>query len=141
MIALVDTNVVLDVMLGRQPHLADSAVVLCAVEKASCGGLLCATTLTTIHYIAERQIGSRASLAHLAGLMSIFSVAAVNQAVIASAIRRGMADFEDAVLHEAAIQAGADCIVTRNIADFKLAQLPVYTPSQFIASLARQASG
>jgi len=70
MTALVDTNVVLDVMLGREPHLADSAAVLSAVEKASCGGLLCATTVTTIHYIAERQIGSRASLAHLSGLMS-----------------------------------------------------------------------
>ena len=31
MIALVDTNVVLDVMLGREPHLSDSAAVLAAV--------------------------------------------------------------------------------------------------------------
>lgn len=47
-----------------------------------------------------------------------------------------MADFEDAVLHEAAIQAGADCIVTRNIDDFGLAMIPVYTPAQFLAALA-----
>ncbi len=138
MIALVDTNVVLDVMLGREPHLSDSAAVLAAVETAQCGGLLCATTVTTIHYIAERQIGSQASLTRIAELMSIFGVAAVNQAVLGSAIGRGMADFEDAVLHEAALQAGAHCIVTRNVDDFSLAEIPVYKPAQFIAALANE---
>jgi predicted nucleic acid-binding protein len=137
MTALVDTNVVLDVMLEREPHLADSAAVLSAVEKAACGGLLCATTVTTIHFLAERHIGARASRAHLLELLSIFGVAAVNQAVLSSAIQLAVADFEDAVLHEAAVQAGADCIVTRNIADFKRATLPVYTPAQFLAALAQ----
>jgi len=139
-IALVDTNVVLDVMLGREPHLSNSAAVLAAVETAQCGGLLCATTVTTIHYIAERQIGNQASLARIAELMSIFGVAAVNQAVLGAAIGRGMADFEDAVLHEAALQAGAHCIVTRNVDDFSLAEIPVYNPVQFIAALANETS-
>ena len=86
MIALVDTNVALDVMLGREPHLSASAAVLAAVETARCRGLLCATTVTTIHYIAERRIGGRATLERIAGLMSIFGVAAVNQAVLGSAM-------------------------------------------------------
>lgn len=71
--------------------------------------------------------------------MSLFGVAAVNQAVLVSAIERGMADFEDAVLHEAALQAGAHCIVTRNVDDFSRAEIPVYTPTQFMAALANQA--
>lgn len=136
MIALVDTNVVLDVMLGRKPHLMDSASVLAAVEASKCGGLLSATTVTTIHHIAERQIGRQATLGRISDLLSLFGVAPVNQAVLVSALGLGMADFEDAVLHEAAIQAGADCIVTRNINDFGLAMIPVYTPAQFLAALA-----
>ena len=55
MIALVDTNVVLDVMLWREPHLAASSAMLAAVETGRCRGLLCATPVTTIHHIAERQ--------------------------------------------------------------------------------------
>lgn len=136
MIALVDTNVVLDVMLGRKPHLMDSASVLAAVETSKCGGLLSATTVTTIHYIAERQIGRQATLGRISDLLSLFGVAPVNQAVLVSALGLGMADFEDAVLHEAAIQAGADCIVTRNINDFGSAKIPVYTPAQFLTALA-----
>jgi predicted nucleic acid-binding protein len=135
-IALVDTNVVLDVMLGREPHLVDSAAVLAAIETSRCGGLVCATTITTIFYIAERQIGSAATRGHLANLLTLFRVAPVNHVVLGSAIALGMQDFEDAVLHEAAVQAGADCIVTRNVDDFGLAGIPVYTPAQFLAALA-----
>jgi predicted nucleic acid-binding protein len=134
-IALVDTNVVLDVMLGRKPHLLNSAAVLAAVETSRCRGLLSATTVTTIHYIAESQIGSAATLERIASLLTIFGVAPVNQAVLGSALGTGMEDFEDAVLHEAAIQAGADCIVTRNIDDLGPARIPVYTPAQFLAAL------
>ena len=135
MIALVDTNVILDVMLGREPHLADSAAVLAAVETARCGGLLCATTVTTIYYLAERHIGGRASREKMSELLSIFGVAAVTQSVLCSSLVHGMSDFEDAVLHEAALQAGAHCIVTRNIDDFGLAKIPVYSPAQFRALL------
>lgn len=136
MIALVDTNVVLDVMLGREPHLIDSAAVLAAIETSKCAGLLSATTVTTIHYIAERHIGSEAALKQISQLFSLFGVAPVNQAVLGSALGLGMPDFEDAVLHEAAVQAGADCIVTRNVDDFAMAKIPVYTPAQFLAALA-----
>jgi predicted nucleic acid-binding protein len=134
-IALVDTNVVLDVLLGREPHLAASSAVFASVETGRCRGLLCATTITTIHYLAERQIGHRATLQRIAELMSIFSVAAVNQAVLASALVREMPDFEDAVIHDAAIQAGGQCIVTRNVDDFAAAEIPVFNPEQFIAAL------
>ncbi len=138
MIALVDTNVVLDVMLAREPHLAASSAVLAAVETGCCRGLLCATTITTIHYIAEREIGRRASLERIAALMTIFDVAAVNQAVLGSALGRDMPDFEDAVMHDAAVQAGAQCIVTRNVDDFAAAEVPVYNPLQFIVAIETQ---
>jgi len=134
-IALIDTNVVLDVMLAREPHLSASTAVLAAVERGQCLGLLCATTITTIHFIAERQIGAQASLKEINRLMSLFGIAAVNQGVLQSAIHRDMPDFEDAVLHEAAIQAGCHCIVTRNINDFTAAEIPIYTPGQFIMAL------
>ena len=68
-------------------------------------------------------------------LLSIFDVAGVNQGVLRSAITWRMPDFEDAVLHEAALQSGAQCIVTRNVDDFVSAVIPVYTPEQFMEAL------
>jgi predicted nucleic acid-binding protein len=133
--ALIDTNVILDVLLARAPHLTDSAAVVAAVETGRCRGLLCATTVTTIHYIARRQLGNDESLERLADLLSIFGVATVNEAVLRTAMKSGMPGFEDAVLHEAARQAGPNCIITRNIDDFIAAAIPVYLPAQFLTSL------
>ncbi len=136
MIALVDTNVVLDVLLKREAFVADSAVVLAAVETSRCSGLLCATTITTIHYIARRHLGTHGSSEKIVELMSIFGIAPVNQAVLKNSLSHRISDFEDAVLHESALQAGADCIVTRNVRDFRKAKILVYTPAQFIQSIA-----
>lgn len=135
MTALVDTNVVLDVMLNRKPFVSDSASVIAAVERSECRGLLCATTITTIHYLARRQIGTAGSLKVIKNLLSVFEIAAVNRTVVDAALERGMPDFEDSILHESALVSGANCIVTRNIDDFKAATIPIYTPTQFLQML------
>ena len=41
----------------------------------------------------------------------------------------------DTNVHDAAIQAGGQCIVTRNVDDFAAAEIPVFNPEQFIAAL------
>jgi hypothetical protein len=51
-------------------------------------------------------------------LLSLFEIAPVNRQVLKEAATSPFADFEDAVLHEAARVAGSDGIVTRNASDF-----------------------
>lgn len=135
MTALVDTNVVLDVILNRAPFAPDSAGVLAAVELSQCRGLLCATTFTTIHYILRKHLGGDLGLKRISELLTVFEVAAVNRPVVENALVLGFSDFEDAILHESAKSAGADCIVTRNTGDFKKSELLVYSPTQFLAAL------
>ena len=42
-------------------------------------------------------------------------------------------DFEDAVLAEAALLAGANAIITRNLRDFAHSPVRAHTPAQWIA--------
>ena len=42
-------------------------------------------------------------------------------------------DFEDAVLAQAAHQAGAQAIITRNLKDFARSPVRAYTPRQWVA--------
>ena len=132
---LVDTNVVLDLMLAREPFAASSAAIVAAVEAGQCEGYLCATTITTIHYLAVKALGRKKAEAHVSELLGIFRIAAVNEVVLSSALRRGGKDFEDDVLIEAALSVGADAIVTRNAADFRQARLAIYQPRDAIALL------
>ncbi len=73
--------------------------------------------------------------AYVGDLLTVFGVAPVTRVALEAAIASPIEDFEDAVLHEAAVRAGADCIVTRNTADFRLANLPVYTPAQAVQAM------
>ena len=131
--ALVDTNVVLDVLLDRRPHSADSAGVFRLVEEGRLQGLLCATTITTIDYLLLQSLSRVDARKHLVQLLRLFDVAPVNRAVIDGAIRSKIDDYEDAVLEQSAALAGADLIVTRNVRDFAQATIRVQDPKECLA--------
>ena len=132
---LFDTNIILDVLLDREPFADDSSFLLSKVELSEIIGFVCATTITTIHYLATKTLGANAASRHIDALLSLFVIAPVNRLVLESAARSKFNDFEDAVLHESALHAGAKYIVTRNSIDFKRSQLPVFEPREFINML------
>ena len=133
--ALIDTNVVVDVLMKREPFFNSSARVLDCVERGQVVGWLCATTVTTIFYLIRRELGREVAIERLGDLTSICSIAPVNASVIDSALDSKFTDFEDAVLNESASLVGAECIVTRNEGDFRYSELLVFSPSQFLAAL------
>jgi predicted nucleic acid-binding protein len=133
--ALFDTNVILDVLLAHPPHVAPATALLDRVAAKTLDGLLGATTLTTIHYLATKAIGSRATQGHVRTLLGLFEVAPVTRAVLTDALELELPDYEDAVLHEAARHARAEAIVTRDPKGFAKARLKVYAPDELLRFL------
>lgn len=133
---LFDTNVVLDVLLARAPHAEFASRLFSLVDNKVIGGMICATTVTTIHYLASRAVGAKKAETHLRALMALFEVAPVSREVLTGAMERGFDDYEDAVLHEAALLSGASAIATRNGKDFAKATLPVFEPVALLAAIA-----
>jgi len=129
---LFDTNVILDVMLDREPFADAASALLEQVENGVIAGYLSATTITTIHYLASKAIGEEKAQTEIEKLFSLFEVAPINRAVLEAALKSRMADFEDAVLSEAAKAVGVDGIVTRNIKDFKRAGISIYNPIELL---------
>ena len=132
---LFDTNAVLDVMLDRAPFAAASAEILSRAEAGELIGCICATTVTTIHYLASRAAGAERALGEVRKILSLFEIAPVNRAVLETALELGFADYEDAVLHEAARQIDAQAIVTRNPRHFKKASVSIYSPEELSQAL------
>lgn len=133
---LFDTNVILDVLLDREPHVVASADLLSRAETGQISGYLGATTVTTLYYLTAKVLGAAQASLHLRRLLALCEVAPVHRPVLEAALDAGFADFEDAVLHEAARQVAADAIVTRNPRHFLRAVLPVYTPDDLCRALA-----
>lgn len=132
---LLDTNVVLDVLLARAPHLESAAGLMDEIAAGGVDGMLGATTVTTIFYLANKAVGPGLARRHVGTLLKIFDVAPVSRAVLADALDLGFPDYEDGVLHEAARQAGADGIVTRDKKGFARARLRVYAPDELLQIL------
>lgn len=141
MIVLTDTDVVLDLLLDREPFSTQAAVLFGLIEQGKIQGLVAATTVTTIHYLAGRAKNKAMANQAIGWLLQLMDVAQVNRHILEAALESGFTDFEDSVVHEAGRAAGADCIVTRNLKDYKKAQIPVYSPTEFLKALEVQSRG
>ncbi|MGH9384513.1 MAG: PIN domain-containing protein [Vicinamibacterales bacterium] len=133
--ALLDVNVVLDVLLDRQPYAESASAIWEAVERGELEGLLSAHAVTTIHYLNKKIVGGRTAREATDALLSVFDVAPVDRSVLHSALSSESRDFEDAVMAAAARRAKCDVIVTRNTKDFKRSPVRVLTPSEAVAML------
>jgi predicted nucleic acid-binding protein len=130
---LIDVNVILDVLLAREPWAADSARLLDAVERKSVSGYVAGHTITTAYYIVARGAGRRKAATAVTDLLRIVKVVPVEAADFGQALVFGMDDFEDAVQAAAAAKIGADFVATRNEKDFKRSPIKARSPSELLA--------
>jgi len=127
---LIDTNVILDVLLNRAPFVELSANIVSSVEMREIEGYLCATTVTTLDYLISKSKNRQQAKSEIKKLLHLFGISDVNACVLCLAADSEFTDFEDAVLYYSGECTGVDCLVTRNVKDFKHASLPVYTPEE-----------
>ena len=132
---LFDTNVVLDVLLDREPFAEVSGNLFSRVERGDVVGFVGATTVTTVHYLSTKVIGAARANGVVKQLLGLFGVAAVNRTVLVDALGLGFDDYEDAVLHEAARHAGVEGLLTRDRRGFRKAKLSVYAPEELLKML------
>ena len=133
---LIDTNIVLDVLLKREPFCELSAKVLGLCSRKDIHEYVSASSITDIYYIARRQMKSKDSARKLLQkLLRIISVAGVTEEDILMALRLDWTDFEDSVQYAVAVMSGFDGVVTRNPEDFKNAEITVWQPEALLTAL------
>jgi len=133
--ALIDTNVVLDVLLDRQPHVVASAAVWTAIETNAAKGFLASHAITTIHYLLRKELGIARATRTVSAILRVFDVANVDGAVLQEALQLSLPDFEDSVTAAAAQLAGCGFIVTRDPKGFRGSPIRSLTPEAFLPLL------
>ncbi len=127
---LLDTNVILDVWLAREPFWRDSASVLAKAETKKIEGWICPTTITTLHYLGRKIIGEKKTRELLKQLIKICKVGKMSKETFSRALESEVSDFEDAVIESVSIGCGIDVIATRNTSNFRKSQIPAKEPSE-----------
>lgn len=135
---LIDTNIILDYLLEREPFLQDAELLFDAIDSGRVIGYVTATTLTNIFYIARRQTQS-VELARqaISTTLAIMVICSVNRAILESALASGLTDFEDAVQIFCAVYQGLEAIVTRDLQGFSSSAIPVLSVRQLLEQLGK----
>ena len=138
---LIDTNVVLDVLLRREPFSKTAAEVLNLTQRDDVQEYVSASAITDIYYIANKQMKDRDAVRNLLKrLLMVVSVAAVSEREIQNALNLAWGDFEDSVQYSVALLNEMDGIVTRNPSDYQEANMRIWLPEQALELFANEGS-
>lgn len=130
---LIDTNILADVLLGRDPYydIAYNIFTLCADKKVY--GYIAAHSIPNLFYILRNSMSKEERRAALKDICQIVKVEGIDSFKILSALdREDFSDFEDCLQEECAVAVSADYIVTRNLKDFVSSRVPAILPNEFV---------
>ena len=129
---LIDANILLDVLMKREPFYNLSLRIwnYCKEDET----YACISSLTFANIIYNmRKILTPAKIEELVSeLTKIFDFADLNLADIVLAAKMRWKDFEDALQSVAAERIKADYIITRNIKDFDNSNVRALSPEDFL---------
>jgi predicted nucleic acid-binding protein len=132
---LLDINVVLDVLLAREPWGRDASRLFAMMPSGRVEAYVAGHAVTTAHYIMGRAVERSTALTALADLLRIVDVVPVSKTDFIEAMALEFRDIEDAVQAVCALKVGAEVIVTRDAGDFAGFVIPAIPPAVVVARL------
>lgn len=133
MIAVFDTCIVLDYLLDRSPFADDAEALILQVADDVTDGLITVKSLMDIHYVLKHSLHDEKKTRQvIETLLESFTLvdSAADDAI--RALASETSDYEDALMIETAIVCKADCIITRNVKDYKKCPITVLSPASYL---------
>ena len=130
--ALIDGNIILDVLQRREPHIEVSSRIWKLCETDQVEGFISALTFADLVYVMRKELTPDRIYEVLKKLALIFQFTDLSVADMTEAAEMKWNDYEDAVQSATAKRIHAECIITRNIRDYLQSTVPAYTPAEFL---------
>lgn len=132
MAVLVDTNVLIDFLLTREPYFQASAKLIAKCARGEIDGYIAFHSIPNLWYIL-RKTPEEKRREWLTDICSFLRVeGAAHEDVVKAISMREFKDFEDCLQDRCAENVGADYIITRNVKDFEGSAVPAVTPEAFL---------
>ena len=136
--ALLDTNVIVDVLQNRMPWAVEGQKIFMAAANEKFSGFVTAKEIADIHYFVKKSFRGQDNVDMKARqiinkLLTLFDILDTRNIDCRKAILSDCRDYEDAIMIETAVRTNMDCIVTRNINDYSVSPINVFLPSDFLS--------
>ena len=130
---MIDTNILLDVLLDREPWNEQAKAVLSLCENRQVQGFVSASAVTDIFYITRRALGSiEDTYRVISSILSIVKILTVTNDDVINAFQVKAKDFEDCLMATCARSNKCAAIVTRNKKDFLSFGVTLYSPEELL---------
>lgn len=130
-----DSDVLLDLLLDRPPFSEDIASLIEGAIHADVALFTSPVSITNIHYIIGKIENRTKANQKIKKVLNLVRIENMGQSVIDRAAASKFKDFEDAVQHFCALEAGHQILITRNTKDYKAAEISVMNPKECLAKM------
>jgi len=129
----IDADIILDLLLDREPYSLSSSKLFTAIEEREVIAFTTPVILANIYYISAKMINRKSALEYVRKLLTLLKVTAVDEKIMLLAANSDFKDFEDSIQYYAAKNEAVDFLITRNKMDYKIADLTVCTPDEYLS--------
>ena len=128
---LIDSNVVLDIFLKREPFFSMSVRAVSLSRSHDVNNFISASSVTDIYYLAYKNLKDHQALRKMfKDIFEFVGVVNVTDEDIHKAFSLNWKDFEDSVQYAVALRSNFDGIVTRNMQGFSDSEVKIFTPEE-----------
>jgi predicted nucleic acid-binding protein len=120
-----DTDVVLDLLLAREPFFAPAADLFLAIQNGRIDGCISPLAFSNLFYILRQQMSPPDAVRALRKLRLLVRVLSIDEKVVDLALASAFTDFEDALQYYTALAHNVSAVVTRNKRDYREAKIPI----------------
>lgn len=131
----IDTDIFLDTILDRKPHSKFSNELLSLCEQNEIAGCTSCLVITNIYYIINKIANYQKAIHAIGKIRSLISILPFTDKEIGESINAEFQDFEDGIQYFIAVNHKINCLITRNIKDFRKATISILTPREFLQTL------
>lgn len=131
----IDTNVMLDFLGEREPFYIASAKIATLADKGKIEMVASALSYATVSYFLTKFEGIERTKDKLRKFKVISKICELDGKIIEKGLNSNFSDYEDSLQYYSALRTECDILITRNAKDFKLADIPIMTPDEFLSSL------
>ena len=129
---LVDTNIVLDYLLEREPYAESAKKIVVACKQKKVIGCIAAHTVSNMFFILRKTYSVEDRRTILKDIYKLFDVEGIDRLKIIQALDNSdFKDFEDCLQMQCAKSFRADYILTRNLADYRDSEIACISPEEF----------
>ena len=129
---LVDTNVVLDYLLEREPYTESARKIVLGCKQKKVIGCIAAHTVSNMFFILRKTYSVEDRRTILKDICKLFDVEGIDRLKIIQALDNSdFKDFEDCLQMQCAKSFRADYILTRNLADYRDSEIACISPEEF----------